>query len=217
MFKKSDGSVGFSWGRWVVNSIPVFTFDNKDGVDLSPARADALFKWQLTTENPRLLGRRSFLVAGVVGKSSLSHPWSSTTALMILCEPENEPHSQRILTALHKNGILSPTDPRINTDAISKHFANQLAVISVHAQRRLIGMLFAWDEELTRWRLLDDEEREIQALLMDIVDKQHDARPDLETALESVRIRRSLAPSARMLSQQQDGAADTEFLPAYSK
>jgi len=80
----------------------------------------------------------------------------------------------------------------VNTSAITKSFANQVAVISIHAQRKLVGMLFFWEEECTRWKLLDQEEKEILEAL-----ETCESHGDLELALEAVEMKRKMLPSER--------------------
>lgn len=81
------------------------------------------------------------------------------------------------------------------------------------AQRKVIGMLFFWEEEIVRWRLLDDEEQEIRKVMGDAAEKggNQGALPDLQLALESVRMRRGMRPSRRLPGAIKEG----EELPEY--
>jgi hypothetical protein len=65
MFKRSDGSVGFSFNRLITNTIPNFANDSKNDVDLSPQQMDDLFVFQLHQPDPRVLGPLSFNIQGV--------------------------------------------------------------------------------------------------------------------------------------------------------
>lgn len=104
------------------------------------------------------------------------------------------------------------------TERIGRDFVNQLAVISVHAQRKLVGALFFWEDECKRWALLGQEEEEI---LKTMELEQEGGLPDydgvgreevgeagssagrgnvkhqLDVALEAVKMKRGLVPSAR--------------------
>jgi hypothetical protein len=73
MFKKNDGSLGFSWNRLVTNTFPNFANDNKNDVEMKPAQADALFQWQIHQEDPTKLDELAFLEAGVTGMLKLIH------------------------------------------------------------------------------------------------------------------------------------------------
>ena len=120
-----------------------------------------------------------------------------------------ESQSRQIYRALQKNAVLHPETGVVDTSKITKHFANQLATISVHTQRKLIGLLFFWEEEVMRWRLLDEEDGEVQ-VAMDACDGDGRPRGDLEIARQSIEVRRKLAPSLR---QQDPGVED---LPSYA-
>ncbi|KAF7511933.1 hypothetical protein GJ744_003166 [Endocarpon pusillum] len=164
----------FSFMRLVNNAIPNFARDDPNDVDLSPSQADKLVDYQLVLPNPRYLTDESFYVAGIVGSSSLS---------------------KKVFRALKKHSMISSStdEPPVNTAAISRNFANQLPSISVHAQRKLVGLLFFWEEECTRWRMLDLEEDEIKKA----IDREGPQNIDLELALEAVQIKKRLLPSER--------------------
>jgi hypothetical protein len=119
----------FSFTRLITNMVPNFARDDINDVDLSPKQADALFECQLLEPHPRYLTENSFFAAGIVDHPTLS---------------------KKVYNALVKNKIILPvpqgTDEggelmTVNTADVTKHFTNQLAAISVHAQRKLIGML----------------------------------------------------------------------------
>jgi len=121
-----------------------------------------------------------------------------------------------------KNGIIHPVPDSssssgqeetltVNTGGVTKAFASQLAVISVHAQRKLVGLLFFWEEECTRWKLLDQEEREILSAL-----EANKGNADLECALEAVRLKMKLLPSQRGEETANVGQGAGHVLPTYS-
>jgi len=99
----------------------------------------------------------------------------------------------------------------VNTAGVTKNFANQLAVISVHAQRKLVGMLFFWEEELTRLKLLDMEEREILGAM-----EGDQENADLRVALDAVRMKKKLLPSKRSEGTANVGGGRGHELPSYS-
>lgn len=83
------------------------------------------------------------------------------------------------------------------------------------ADRSKVNLLFFWEEEIMRLRLLDVEEAEIEAVI-----KERDRnggegvgeREDLETALKIVKAKRVMLPSQRT----SDGTAKgEEVLPEY--
>lgn len=180
----------FSFMRLVNNAIPNFARDDVNDVDLPLAQADKLIDYQLVLPNPRYLTGESFYVAGIVGSSSLS---------------------KKVFKALEKHSIISSSQdqPPVNTAAISRNFAHQLACISVHAQRKLVGMLFLWEEECTRWRMLDLEEKELK----EAMDREGSQNTGLALAWEAVQIKKRLLPSERAEIRSDD--VNNEQLPAY--
>ncbi|KAH7360513.1 hypothetical protein BKA65DRAFT_547226 [Rhexocercosporidium sp. MPI-PUGE-AT-0058] len=168
----------FSFLRLINNAIPNFARDDPNDVDLSSPQADALFRYQLALPQPRYLGEEAFSIAGIVGSKTLS---------------------RNIFKGLIKRGIISPASQNpiaenqvgreggevqmtVNTAGITKNLARQLASISMHAQRKSVGLLFFWEEECTMCMLLDWE-RDIRRVWgMDGVN----GYGDLEIRLEAV-------------------------------
>jgi hypothetical protein len=68
-----------------------------------------------------------------------------------------------------------------------------------------------WEEELTRWKLLDVEEREILGAL----DNAKENR-DLAVALEAVEMKKKLKPSQRGEGTANVGSGRGHTLPSYS-
>jgi hypothetical protein len=193
----------FSFTRLITNAFPNFANDSVNDVDLTPAQADQLFIYQLGTLHPRYLSENAFFIGGITDSESLS---------------------QKIHKALIKNKVLLPIPEdssssgqaatetmTVNTAGITKGFASQLAIISVHAQRKLVGLLFFWEEECTRWKLLDQEEREIVDAL-----KSNEGNTDLECALEAVRMKIKLLPSKRGEGTANVAQGADHELPSYS-
>lgn len=128
--------------------------------------------------------------------------------------------SKKVYKALVKNKIVLPVPEvtagcdetmTVNTGGITKNFANQVAVISVHAQRKLVGLLFFWEEELTRLKLLDQEESEIlQALDSEIGNR------DLTVALEAIEMKKKLLPSQRGEATANVARGRGHELPSYA-
>lgn len=190
------GSRKFSFSRMIQNAFPVFANDDPNDVDLSPAQADDLVQYQLGVPSPRYLTEASFFVAHIT---------------------DNKTFSQRVHKSLLKAGIISAPSPNnsqppVTTAAIGKNFANQLSHISIHAQRKVVGMLFFWEEECTRWMLLDQEEAEI---LKAIANGNAENR-ELDLALQAVEMRKKLLPSQRAEATTNVGEGVGFNLPAYS-
>lgn len=186
----------FSFLRFMTNAFPNFANDNPNDVDLSAEHADALVHHQLHQPQPRLLTAESFYIAGIT---------------------DNLPYSRKVHRALQKAGIVPAGDATtlpgghtVDTTRITRRFAHQVAVISVHAQRRLIGMLFFWEEECVRWDVLEAEEAEIEGARM----AGGDAR-ELGIRAEAARIKKTLLPSERGEPTANVGGGVVEYLPSY--
>ncbi|KAH0563139.1 hypothetical protein GP486_002294 [Trichoglossum hirsutum] len=156
--------------------------DSKDDVEMSIKQQDDLFRWQLSQKNIKVLNDLSFFMGGVV---------------------EDKSNSAKVHTALKKNRVIDAATGALDTGRITKHFANELYVLSVHRQRKLVGLLFWWEEELVRWRLLEEEEAEIRHLLT-----QEGEREDLMVALKVVEAKKKMLPSVR---------AQDSSLPSYTR
>lgn len=124
----------------------------------------------------------------------------------------SEKISARIHQELRKSGIIDASNPLgIDTRRVTPKFAHQLAFISVGGQRKVVGMLFFWEAEVIRWRLLDQEEAEIESVLHGegVTDE---AKEELKVRLESVKMRRGMRPSQRSVGEGGQ-AQQTEGLP----
>lgn len=158
------------------NAVPNFARDDPNDVDLSPAQADNLLRYQLAQAHPRYLSPNAFYTAGITGSESLSKSvHKALVKAKIILPVPNEDDGKETMT--------------VNTAGIGRGFVNQLAVISVHAQRKLVGLLFFWEEECTRWKLLDEEAAEIRALL-DSEGEEMRSNVDLNCALEAVEMKK---------------------------
>lgn len=65
-------------------------------------------------------------------------------------------------------------------------------------------MLFFWEEETVRWRLLELEQVEIEAA-MAMEGETEEMKKELEVRLESVRMRKGMRPSQRPVEQNGGG------------
>ncbi|KAH6682077.1 hypothetical protein B0J14DRAFT_633709 [Halenospora varia] len=156
----------FSWTRLITNAIPNFAnnANTPQDINLSPAHADLLFTYQQSLPFPRYLGENAFFVTGIVGAKSLSVKTHKSLVKNGIILPSLEVGDGK------DAGNVNGTEPKgvkvtINTRNITSNFANQHPTISVHAQRKVVGLLFFWEEECVRLALLDAEEEEIRAAM----------------------------------------------------
>jgi hypothetical protein len=190
-----------SWKGLVQHYAAPASSDDYD-VDLTAVQADYLVRSQLRTLTPPYLSEEAFFMAGVAGSRQLS---------------------RRVHAALARHGLIAPPPPSpqqqsfgqpvppVNTASISSHFVRQLSIISLHAQRRLIGLLFFWEEECTRWKLLDQEQSDILTAM------SYTDSDDLELALRAVEMKRVLLPSRRAESTANVSRGVGHELPLYSR
>lgn len=85
---------------------------------------------------------------------------------------------------------------------------SKIGIISVPKQRELVNMLFFWEEELTRWRLLDEEAADIKGAITAGVNDS-----GLEEKLAVVEAKKKVVPSMRKEdgTVKTDGAAPPEY------
>ncbi|KAK5198315.1 hypothetical protein LTR92_002560 [Exophiala xenobiotica] len=153
MYRKRNGSLGFSFTRFAHAAVPNFFADESPvrTAELTAWRRDMCYMHQIASgDGAYALDERSFYVAGVV---------------------DSEGVSKKVYKALRKNGILREEEGRrdggavVDTHGIGVRFPHQLAMLNIVAQKDLVGMLFWWEEECQRLRKLDDEERELDGLV----------------------------------------------------
>lgn len=156
--------------------------------ELSSHEQDLVFTHQLGEPDPLILSSQAFLHAGIT-----SAPKTSAS----------------IHKALLKNGVLEKDSSAVNTSAITKNFAHQLSTITSHAQKKLINLLFFWEEEGHRWRVLIGELEELRV----VIDAEKESGGNVgtyEKRLAEVEGMMRLRPSLR--SKQ---AKENEVLPDY--
>ena len=145
MYRKRNGSLGFSFTRFANAAVPNFFSDESTErmAELTPQRRDMFYMHQITSSNPYALDERSLYVAGIADSESVS---------------------KKVHRSLQKHEILA-ADGAVDTYKIGPRFTHQVARLDVHRQRDLVGMLFWWEEECQRLRKLDAEETELDGLI----------------------------------------------------
>ena len=182
MYRKSDGSKGFSFSRLITNAVPNFASESAGAwVEVSPERRDMLYMHQINTPKPEALDENSFFVVGV-------------------CDRERQ--SQRIHSALLKNGVLTTPEGLVDTYKIGPKFIHQLAFIAQASQKNLINVLFWWEEETQRFRKLVEEEKELDTMISELETRpeeiaDRETLDQLKFARERVRMKKRQRPSQR--------------------
>lgn len=190
MYRKRNGSLGFSFTRFAHAAVPNFFADESPvrTANLATFRRDMCYMHQITSPDPYALDERSFYVAGIV---------------------DSEGMSKKVHKALKKYELLKPGDGTVDTYKVGPRFPHQLALLDLNRQRDLIGMLFWWEEECQRLRKLDAEEKELQVLIAEselrlaTVGEGGDAHghkeklDEVKFARERVRMKKRQRPSQR--------------------
>ncbi|KAI1618555.1 hypothetical protein EDD37DRAFT_272326 [Exophiala viscosa] len=200
MYRKSSGAVGFSFNRLITNAFPNFANDNPgEDADLTSTQKDLLWVHQLGAAETR-------------GRSPMTLDEDSAFSAGITTSEKN---SARIHKELVKNRITDPAAPLgIDTTRITQRLPHELAFVSIHAQRKTVGMLFFWEQEALRWRLLDQEESELKAALED-EGTSAASKQELKVRLEGVSMRRGMRPSSRQ-EEAESSAHQEAHPPQYS-
>lgn len=190
---------------------------------LTPPTKDSLFLYQLQNADPRALNDESLLVAKICGKSI----FPQTPPLLVEATrgqhqarhadqrgSETRQYANSIFRPLTKLGVIDASTGRPDTTKIDQSFVSKIAIISVPKQRELVDMLFWWEEELTRWRLLDEEQAEIEGALTSHDGGSQNDEAELQERLRVIEAKRRILPSLR----RSDGTLKTteERPPEYT-
>jgi hypothetical protein len=186
--------LSWSWPRFISNSIPVFA--NDANPELTTSELDTLFDFQTACASPKRL---------------------TPTSLYVVKISSHESVCAKVHRKLLKEGLVIMDPPGVDTKKIGKGFANQFASIPVYAQKKLVCLLFAWEEELMRWRLLEEEEAEIRVVLgEERANGGEEQVGELEKRLLEVQGLMRVKPSNRKEVRPQ-GAHLNDELPPYSE
>lgn len=163
--------------------------------DLRPNIKDNIFHWQLGSADFNRLDEDTILRAEICGK--------------------NKSYAVKILKACYKSGIIDSGSGQPQTHKIDRSMVKTMPVISAEKQRELVMLLFFWEEESTRWRLLNSETDEIRQKLAE-EGLSDSYRIELGETLKILEARKRVLPSLR----DQSGRVmcmDDEQLPTYDE
>ncbi|KAF1356220.1 hypothetical protein BDV97DRAFT_286522 [Delphinella strobiligena] len=181
----------FSLMCHVNNAQPDVTKNADDNVNLTLAQADNLVSHQLSLPHPQYLDEKAFYPAEItdsIAKSVKVHEALVKHGL-ILPSPATLDGVEYLGEGPEDNAMMT-----VNVAGITKDFANQVPLNDVHAQRKLVSLLFFWEEECGRWRKLEKEGRDILETLDS--EKGCDQRT-AESRLGALMKERILLPSQR--------------------
>jgi hypothetical protein len=148
-FRRNSESPGtkallsYKFNRMLVNLLPhVSTFNGPDS--LSNAELDRLFDFQVSLPRPKEIGVGTLYITGIA---------------------YDERKGTKVVDKLVEIGVLKGKDRIVDTHAITRYFSHQLYMIPIYAQKRLVCLLFAWEEELMRWRMLEEEKKDLMIII----------------------------------------------------
>jgi hypothetical protein len=180
--------LSFSFYRLITNTIP--NFANSGGEPkLSISDLDTIFEIQQVIEPPQRLVPSTLYISGVTS---------------------NEPNAKRVFEKLTTIGVVNDKAPWVDTSKITANFTHQLAILPSVYQKRLICLLFDWEEEIQRWKVLQGEEDEINVVMQETKAVGGQVG-HLEKRLLEIKGLKSLKPSARPGQQ----SPQPEHPPAY--
>ena len=90
---------------------------------------------------------------------------------------------------------------------------SKIAIVSVPMQRELVKMLFYWEEELVRWRLLCEEEGRLRTALVQLSGDSNEY-VNVQEAMRVVQAKKRVRPSLR---DENGHSAAVEDLPKYAR
>jgi hypothetical protein len=179
--------LNWSWNRLVTNMIP--NMANSGNPEFSPEETDTVFDFQITNPQPKKLTPSTFYITNITPHQSLA---------------------EKTYKRLIKESILTEDPPAVDTKKIGKNMLNQFSFLPIFSQKKLVCLLFLWEEELMRWRILEEEEAEIKTVLAEERSSGGHAG-ELEKRLLELEGLKKLKPSMRSSQAQQ-----SEALPSYS-
>jgi hypothetical protein len=192
MERTPGGGTRFSFTRFINNAVPNLALAPQQ-TDLDVSEKDALFMYQVSASVPEKLVEESYIAGGITSSSSVS---------------------SKIHRALLKNGVIVRETGRIDTSKVTKNFAHQLSLITSHAQKKLINLLFFWEEEVMRLNVLRGEADELKVVIEEErkAGDGHENVGGLEKRAKELEGLLKLKPSLRG-----EEVRDSEQLPAYTE
>jgi hypothetical protein len=110
---------------------------------------------------------------------------------------ETHHYARSVFRSCTKVGVIDAITGQPDTTKIDKSLVSKIGIIPVPKQRELVNMLFWWEEELTRWRLLDEEEAEIVKAISARDNGAQDGEAELQERLRVIEAKRGVVPSLR--------------------
>jgi hypothetical protein len=162
---------------------------NSGNPEFSTEETDKIFDFQITNPEPKKLTASTLYIANITPHQSIA---------------------EKTYKRLIKEGMLIENPPAVNTKKIGKNLTNQFSFLPIFGQKRLVCLLFDWEEELMRWRLLEEEEEEIKVVLAEERGSGGHAG-ELEKRLLEIEGLKKLKPSMRSGVARQG-----ETLPSYT-
>ncbi|WPG99917.1 Hypothetical protein R9X50_00273800 [Acrodontium crateriforme] len=159
--------------------------------DLTIPTRDDLFDLQIRSDDFTRLTAESLRVAKIV---------------------ETKQYANSVLRGCIRCGVINAETGQPDTTKINRDMVNKIAIISVPKQRELVNMLFFWEEEMMRWRLLSREEDDLTSQLSNST-LSANALVHAKENLQIVQAKKRVPPSRR----DDSGRSFEELLPGYER
>lgn len=187
MFRKRNGSLGFSVSNFVNAAVPSLGMGTVPNAWCAALGQDMLYAHQMSSRQPGApfaLDEHSLFVGGI-------------------CEHEGT--SLKVFHKLGRAGILDEQGCVLTHKIEGKKFPHQVPILSQPRQRDLVNLLFWWEEECQRLRKLIDEEKELSKQIKrierkdqgDVAEEESETDENLTDGLRDDHERRQLLDNMR--------------------
>lgn len=207
MLPAGAGQRRFSFTRMMGNMFPAFGQAREVPDALTSAELDGLFDFQISLQEPKKLGPASLYLMDIGDERTSRKVVEKLESLGILINGK-----QSIAKDVDRTDRYQAMT--VDTSKLASGLTHHLAILPAWRQKRLIVTLFAWEEELTRWRLLEEEEREICIVMDEETRAGGEQRiGHLEKRLMELQGLARLKPSLR--ARRESAINAEEILPGY--
>jgi len=196
-------SLKFSFSRFILNAVPNVAIANDApelDASISLIEQDMLFVYQtsgsLKPGKSHLdLDAASFRCGGVTKSENVSRKINNTLLKLGIIFPTLAPNA--------------PNPYGIDTNRITTEFTHKLAFLGVPSQRKVIGLLFFWEQEAVRLHLLEQEEAGLEEFIREIEGRNEVVGQDLRIAQKRVKMEKNFIPSERAKMNARSGSEET--------
>ncbi len=138
-------------------------------------------------------------------KHSITRSLAATKVGNKLFPPETSHYAKSVHRTLVSVGVLDANTHYPDTSRVDRHLVSKIGIISVPKQRELVNMLFWWEEEIQRFKVLENEKMRLEQGLKNSDESGGEgAKEEVAARLKELELLRSVVPSQR----RADGSVD---------